>query len=154
MQQYCALGNTENCLRNILLKGLDCCSLVRENDVCCSVCCPTVPSKLDILKPCSKSYKKRAIVLGEISDSAKLSLEKELKSEREMVLSEKPHLSFLGVQYVCSDVVIKQLCSLINSMTCVDDLRTIPLLRPDLHSRFYNIMLRYICNAPPVQKKR
>ena len=84
MQQYCALGNTENCLRNVLLKGLDCCCLVRENDVCC----PTVPSKLDILKPCSKSYKKRASVLREISDSAKLSLEKELKCECEMVLAE------------------------------------------------------------------
>lgn len=32
MQQYCALGNTEDCLRNILLEGLDCYSLVQENN--------------------------------------------------------------------------------------------------------------------------
>lgn len=107
MQQYYALGNTENCLRDVLLNGLDCCCLVRGNDVCCSVCCPIVPySKLDILKPHAKSYKKRAIVLREISNSAKLSLEEELKRERAMLLAEKPHLSSLGVQYVRSDAVI------------------------------------------------
>ena len=155
MQQYCALGNTENCLRTVLLKGLDCSSVVRGNDVCCSVCCSMIPyPKLDILKPRAKSYRKRVTVLREVSDSAKLSLEAELKCERERLLAEKPQLRSLGVQYVCSDSVIKQLCNVINSVTCVGDLSTILLLRPDLHARFFNIMLRFICNAPPVRKRR
>ena len=91
---------------------------------------------LDILKPHAKSYKKRAIVLREISDSAKLSLEKELKCEHEMVLAEKTHISSLGVQYVCSDAVIKQLCSLINLVPSFPDLLGYVVLCNHLNSYY------------------
>ena len=84
------------------LEGLDCSSLVssliRGKDVCCSVCCSMIPyPKLDILKPRTKLYRKRVTVLREVSDSAKLSLEEELKYERERLLAEKLNLSSLGV---------------------------------------------------------
>lgn len=139
-----------------MLKGLDCSSVVQGSNVCCSVCCSNmVPyPALDVLKPGAKPYRKRVIALREVTDSVKLQLEEELKTEREAILAEKPHLRSLGVQYVCSDAVIKQLCNIASSVTCVNDLRTVTLLRPELQSLFFNVIVKHISNAPPARKRR
>ena len=102
LQQYCASNNTENCLRDILLKGLDSCRVAQDHTVCCSVCSAgNVPyCRLDVLKGSSRQYRKRPTPVREISVSLKKKLEMELKLERNSIISEQPHIGIFGEQYV------------------------------------------------------
>ena len=111
LQGYCAPKNTDNCLRS-MLRGLES-SIFCESDVCCSVCSfGKVPyPKLDVLKPRVRKYQKQPIAIRELSKSLMKQFDIELKREREAVMVEKPCYQVLGVQYICCDVVIEELCS-------------------------------------------
>ena len=154
--EYSARKNTENCLRRILLSGLESTCVLRENTACCSVCCAgKVPyQKLDILKPAKKQCRKRPKPLREISEELRAALELELRRERDLVMAEKPHSDILGAQYLCCDAVIKDICGRADYIACVDDVMCIPLLRPELRLRFYNVVMRTVGSAPPANKQR
>lgn len=156
LQQYTSPKNTENCLRSIMLRGLESSSVLCESDVCCSVCCSgKVPyPKLDVLKPRVRKYQKRPIAIRELSESLMKQLDIALKQEREAVMVEKPCYQMLGVQYICCDAVIEELCSRAHYVTCVDDLNSVTLLRAELRSRFCNVILKVVSNAPPAKKCR
>lgn len=77
-----------------------------------------------------------------------------MKREREAVIVEKPHYRVLGAQYVCCDAVIRELCSRANYVTCVDDLDSVALLRAELKTRFCNVVLKTVANAPPAKRRR
>lgn len=81
--------------------------------MCGSVCClGKVPyPKLDVLKPRVRKYQKRPIAIRELSESLMKQLDIALKQEREAVMVEKPCYQMLGVQYICCDTVIEELCS-------------------------------------------
>ena len=61
LEQFCDLQNTENCLRGILLKGLESSCILRENAACCSVCCGgTEPyPKLNLVKQGRRCYQRK-----------------------------------------------------------------------------------------------
>ena len=152
LQQYCAPKNSENCLRNILLKGLESSRVVQDSSVCCSVCIGKVPyHKLDILKSEARQYRKRPIAVRDISVDLKKQLEIDLKLERSSIISEQPHACIFGEQYVCCDAVIEEICCRASYITCVDDMT---LLRPELRHRFYSVVVKNVVNAPPAKKRR
>ena len=154
LEQYSK--STENCLRGILLKGLESSCVVRQNTACCSVCCGgKVPyPKLDLLTPGPRQYRKSSPAVREISVDLKKKLELELKEERNSVMAERPHMRLLGPQYMCCDAVIRDICSRASSITCVDDLNSITLLRTELRPRFYDVVCRTVGSAPPAKKRR
>ena len=80
-------------------------------------------------------------------------LEIELKKERDLLMAESPHMRLLGPQYMCCDSVISGLCKKAGSVTCVDDLKSIALLRTELTLRFYNVLFRAVSSAPPAKRQ-
>lgn len=156
LEQYCTVKNTENCLRDMLLRGLESSRVVRDSTTCCSVCSQgKVPyTRLDILKVGARQYRKKPTVVREISVKLKEKLELELKRERDCIIAEQPQSQILGAQYMCCDAVIHEICCRANSITCVEDLSNIPLLREELRSRFYDVVIGAVGNAPPAKKQR
>ena len=66
---------------------------------------------------------------------------------------ECPSYEILGSQHVCPDSVIAELCLRAKYVTSVDHLE-MSFLRPELKSRFNDVMMNIVCDAPPPTKKR
>ena len=146
-------SETLNGLRDILLKGIESSCVVRQNNAYCSVCCGgKIPyRKHDLVKQAPRQYLKRPLAVREVSaDLQKI----ELKKERDLLMAESPHMRLLGPQYMYCDSVISDVCTKASSVTCVDDLKSIALLRTELTLRFYNVLFRVVSSAPPARRQR
>ena len=152
LEHFCASGNTENCLRDILLRGLGSSTAVRHNTACCTVCC-TPCARLDILQPGTRKYRKKPATVREISESLSKQLQVALEKERDKILAEKPSYRILGSQYICSDFVIQEICTRAKYITSSDDLN-VAFLRPELRSRFYSVVMNFVVDAPPYKRRR
>ena len=86
----------------------------------------------------SEQYRKRPIAVRDISVDLKKQMEIDLKLERSSVISEQPHARIFSEQYVCCDAVIEDICCRASYISCVDDMSSITLLRPELRHRFYS----------------
>ena len=80
-------------------------------------------------------------------------LELDLKRERDSVVAERQS-QILGAQYLCCDAVIHEICHTANSITCVEDLNIVPLLREELRCCLYDVIISDVGNAPPAKKQR
>ena len=155
LERFCASGNTENCLRDILLRGLGSSAVVRHNTACCTVCCTGgVPcARLDILQPGTRKYHKKPATVREISESLSKQLQVALEQERDKILAEKPSYRILGSQYVCSDFVIQEICTRAKYITSSHDLN-VAFLRPELRSHFYSVVMNFVADALPSKRRR
>ena len=111
-------------------------------------------TRLDIVKPGRRQYRRRPPAVRAISQSLYKQLESDLKLERDVIMTERPNMRILGAQYLCSDAVIKTICDRADTITCVDDLSSIPLLRTELRSRFCDIVIKTVGSAPSAKKRR
>ena len=67
-------------------------------------------SRLDIVKPGQRQYR--------IFDSLPKQLESDLKLECDLIMTERPNMCVLGVQYLCSDAIFRALCDRADSIMC------------------------------------
>ena len=111
-------------------------------------------SRLDILSQGRRQYRKKPTAVRVVSSELQNKLEDSLKLERSAILSEHPHMQILGLQYVCCDAVIQEICRRAAYVTTVDDLNSIPLLRTELRTRLYNVVTDVVGSAPPAKKLR
>ena len=84
-------------------------------------------------------------------------LSKELRSrlveERDAILNENPMYRMIGVNFLCPDSVLDQLCERASHITSVDHL-DIFCLRSDFRDRFYKVVVDCVSCAPPPAPKR
>ena len=110
--------------------------------------------RLDILAQGPRRYKKKPHVVRLVSSEQKKHLEARLKLECSAAMNEYPHMRILGLQYICPDAVIQEICRRAIYTMTVDDLNGIPLLRTELKSRFCNIVMNVVGSAPPAKRRR
>lgn len=139
-----------------MLKGLESSGVVRHSSTCCQVCsCGIIPyGRLDILKPGTRQYRKKPRTVRCISDDVMKELEAKLHHERKQFLDENSCYRIFGPQCICCDSVIKELCSKAKFITDVEDLSSVKLLRPELRSRFFDVIMNTVGNEPPAKRQR
>ncbi len=144
----------ENCQRSTLLKGLG--STESSNvttDMCCDACNPQCPlSSLVLFRvPCKR--KKRPLAVRKISKALSKSLEERLTHDLDHVIENTPELLMLPKSVVCPVNVIKEVCSRSKYITTLEDIYSIPCLRPEFHTIFFNSVLETVSHAPPVKRR-
>ena len=153
LQQYCDTKSTENCLRHTLMKGLESSCVLRQNTECC--CGGKVPyPKLDLVTQGRRCYRRRHPKVLVVSSELRKRLELWLKEELAIVMADLPHVKVLGPQYTCCDATMEKICSRADSIISVHDLDNVSLLRPELKSRFYDVISDILGGAPPAKKQR
>ena len=115
MLSYCL--ESENCLRKALVGGVggDFTKLNCPRSLCCTSCSAgTVPyAPTDILKPLRSQRSKRPPLVRDVAEEVVQRLEQQLKEARK---GSSTSLGILGCQFVCPDPVIRQICSIVNSI--------------------------------------
>ena len=107
--------------------------------------------RLDVLKPIAQKYQRRPPA---VRDELMQELEVKLQGERDSIIAEKPSFRILGPQYVCCNSVIKDICRKACYINSLNDLSFVTLLRPEYRSRFFNVIMETVCNAPPAKRQR
>lgn len=121
---------------------------------CCNVCSAHGPySNLDILKPMRWQNRKRPADVRSIGEN----LKKELRSkliERDKILNENPMYRMIGVNFLCRDSILEQLCERASYTTAAEHL-DIFCLHAQFRDRFYNVVVHCVLGAsPPAPKSR
>lgn len=117
---------------------------VERNSQCCMVCNPEIlgeNSRLGIVEfRTMLRRKKRRVAVRTVSELLLQVLESSLKAERANYIAKHPNLAILGVQLVCPDSVIKNICSGVKFISVVRDLDYF-CLRQELKQLFFNIIM-------------
>ena len=138
-----------------MVKGLESSGAVTYSSTCCQVCsCGIIPyGRLDILKPGIRQCRRKPPPVRCISDDMMKELEAKLHQERSQFLNEKPCYHIFGPQCICCDSVIKDLCSKAKYIADIEDLSSVKLLRPELQSRFFDVIMSTVGNEPPAKRR-
>lgn len=117
---------------------------VQPNPQCCMVCNPAIfteDSRLGIVDAkLTVARKKRRVAVRRVSDLQLQVLESSLKAERSNFISEHPNLSILGVQMVCPDEMIKNICAGVKFISNISDMDNF-CIRQELKQRFYTVIM-------------
>ena len=154
LQELC--GKPERtCRRVVILRGIGSLENTPSSTACCDVCTqgdfpyPT----LDILRPVISKRRKKNVRVRTIAAPLKTVLKENLLEERQKIIEENPSFKMIGANYICSDVVISNLCDKASFIRDVDDISTMHSLRPALRERFFNVIMDTVTCNPPPQKR-
>ena len=116
---------------------MGCSEQVPKGASCCDGCRVDVPyHRLDILKPASVNKRKRRRKAHHIDKAATDRLKNSSKEERVHVLAEKPAYQMIGVNFICSNPLICEICEGDKFISTVEDM-AIYCLRPELKEHFF-----------------
>ena len=124
------------------------------NNLCCDVCQPVCPyTELNIASE-SLGTRKRRPRMRAVSSDIQSSLETKLLVERDTLISKHPGLKMLPKSVVCPLSVIREVCSRCKSINSIEDIRSLPCIRPEFHLAFFNAVVECtgISNAPPQKR--
>ena len=129
--------------------------LVTDPEICCDYCNPKgVPYKeLDILGKGKRKRQRKPPVLREVSEECSKKLQARLLEERDSIVSESVGFQMLGHDAVCHPKTIAILCSKAPHISTLQDIDTVPGLRPQLRKRLYVVMMTVLSDAPPPSKR-
>ena len=136
----------------ILVHGIGSSESLQQSEACCDVCisqCPYV--RLDILKA-PKQKRKRKYEVHDVAPSHIDELKSRLVQERENILLEHPNYRMIGVDFVCPDAIISEVCKQSKYISSVEDMK-IYRLRPEFRDRLLNVIMNVLSSIPPPKKK-
>ena len=114
-------------------------SLGGENEYgCCDVCSPDLwfDEQFDVFQSSTVSKRKRRRAVRKVGDD----LKQKLIAVREEVYKERPSFSIVGIQFLCSDSTINNLCKEAKYIESIED--TVLLrVRSELREKFFNIIV-------------
>ena len=106
------------------------------NNLCCDVCQPVCPyTELNIASESLRTRKRRPR-MRTVSSDIRSSLETKLLVERDALISKHPGLKMLPKSVVCPLSVIREVCSRCKSINSIEDIRSLPCIRPVSFSPF------------------
>lgn len=76
-----------------------------------------------------------------------------LKERSDFMLSECPEMGILDPESVCSDAIIEDICNNSQSIGSIEDINYF-LLRPELQSRFFTVLMCIVKDAPKPKRRR
>ena len=123
---------------------------------CCDVCTPdaiTSNDHLNILELGKVVRRKKRVAARIVSDELLDNLKAELCLERTRYLQENPCFNMVGVNFVCPDVTLDELCSQAAYIETVSDISLFGI-RPELRVRFFNIISSVLCKLVPRKRQR
>ena len=156
LKVYCGDSNRESCRRRQLLQAVVCSDvLVTDPEICCDHCNPKgVPYKeLDILGKGKRKRQRKTLVLREVSEECSKKLQARLLEERDSIVSESVGFQMLGHDAVCHTKTIAILCYKALHISTLQDIDTVPSLRPQLRKKLYDVMMNVLSDAPPPSKR-
>ena len=145
----------ENCRRKNLLEAIGSSESVHRGNLCCDVCAEDgLPSKLqfDAIQATQISRKRR-VAAHVVSEDLKSHLKAHLVKERDMYLQVHPNFQMLGLSFICPDCVIDHICQQACFVMCEEDTDVVGL-RPELRSRFYDVIENLLSKAPVAKRTR
>ena len=111
---------------------------------CCMVCNPTMfgdGSRLAVVELGGvPSRRRRRVAVRKVTGLQMEVLESSLKAERANYISEHPNLAILGVQLVCPNSTIKNICSGAKFISILSDMDSF-CIRRELKQRFFNVIM-------------
>ena len=69
------------------------------------------------------------------------------------MLAEKPAYQMIGVNFICSDALICEICEGAKFISTLEDM-DIYCLRPELKERFFNIIMDVVSELPRPKRSR
>lgn len=147
------IENTQNCRRKALLDGIGG-SYERRDRLCCDLYSTgSFSTRLDILQPGEQTRKKRRHIVHTISKIKMKILRDKLIEERKKILAERPGFGFLGLDSICPDVTIDELCKQSRYISSVNDMQLFGI-KPEFKSRFFDIVKTVVEPENPPQLSR
>ena len=118
-------------------------SIPTSRSFCCDICTAgKLPySHLGFLKPLKAKCKQRPVQVRSVSSTLSTEVRKRLMTERLSIVNGKVGFRTLGINMVCPVSCVDDVCSKLNFIWSVDDLRSIPGLRPVFADAFYTIIM-------------
>lgn len=152
LETYCS--EKENCLRSTLIRSVGG-NVEQQSRLCCTVCnsgC-VLSDRLEITQfRAVSTRKRRRVAVRRVDDSLKVLLKRRLLAERVAFVEENPCWQILGIQFVCSDALISQICDDCKYIASVDDIDSF-FVRPELRDRFYDIVVEVVKDAPCIKRR-
>lgn len=105
------------------------------------------------MQPGEQPNKKRRQVVHTLSKSKMKILQDKLIEEREKILTERPGFGFLGLDSICPDVTIDELCKQSRYISSVNDMQLFGI-KPEFKNRFFNIVKSVVEPENPSQLSR
>ena len=145
----------ENCRRTTMLRSIGSKEVIdRSTSVPCDVC-DSVPASLSFesARRTSERQTKRTAV-RDVDDELKADLKEKLFKERELYIQKHPCYKMVGADFVCSSVVIDDICADARFINSVDSISTYYDIHPEMQSIFFTVIMDALSNAPPKRKRR
>lgn len=117
---------------------------VQQSSLCCMVCNPTEVLESDVMrvgKPAPR--KKRRVAIRKVDESVISDIKSRLQEERVKYIAEHSGLAILGVQLVCPNSVINNICSSVRFISVANDMDSF-CLRQELKERFFNVIMAVV----------
>ena len=151
VREYCT--SKENCRRVLILQALGVTERHPSSLPCCDACDNTLcPPALKFATNTSMRRKRRTAV-RDINDDLKIELKAALMREVDLYLENHHSYRMVGREFVCPECAIDKLCSETRFISSVEDMDIVQL-RPELRSRFFDVMCNFFTNIPSQKKKR
>lgn len=90
--------------------------------------------------------------MREIEEDLKKELRAKMIEERDRLLIENPMYRMIGVNFLCPDSVLEQLCERASYISSTDHV-DIFCLRPQFRDRFYKVVVDCVSCAPPPARR-
>ena len=118
------------------------------NNLCCDVCQPVCPYTELTVTSVSVEARKRTVRKRALPTDMQHFLEAKLLVERDALIARHPALKMFPKSVICPLSVVRELCSKSRSINNIDDIRSLPCIRPEFHLPFFNVIVECLSNAP------
>ena len=143
----------ENCRRKSLLLALGSTEAVLSTSSCCDVCgiAPSTRLAFEYL-PCTVGLQSRRRVPAQTVDKdLQNTLVSTLLQEWDAYIDQHPQYKFIGPEFVCSKETIASQARYIRTTQDLGDKFS---LRSELREKFFNTLVRDMCEAPAPKRSR
>ena len=149
--------NDKICRRKTLLSGMG----EEYNEFipplrCCDVCTPSAISsndRLNVLELGKQTRRPKRSAIRKVNEQLLKTLKERLYAERKAYIDENPCLSMLGVDFVCPDSTIDELCLQAEYLETASDI-SLYGIRTDIKDRFFNVISDVLYQYVPCKRRR
>ena len=123
---------------------------------CCDICTPSAIAsndRLNVLELGKQTRRPKRSAIRVVNEQLLKTLKECLYAERKAYIDENPHLSMLGIDFVCPDSTIDELCSQAEYLETASDI-SLYGIRSDIKDRFFNVVSDALCQYVPCKRRR
>lgn len=119
---------------------------------CCDVC-SCIPESLSLHhSKAVKEHLKRRTAKRYIDNEVEKQINEKLLQERDAYLLEHPNYMMIGIDFICSNATINDICKNSRFITSEDNLSTTYNIHPQLRKKFFLSIKDILHKSPPPRK--